>query len=176
MINRIIYSVKRKIYNIAWAASKDFYNQMEKDRISNIQSSYNFPSSVRFGKNVNFLGNIQIGENTYINSGFLNAGNSAKIVIGEWCAIGYNVNIIASTHDPIYSTGPSEERPIIEGDIIIGNHVWIGTNVFIKENITIGNNSIIGANSVVTKNVPEGAIVAGVPARILKYKNEIERL
>ena len=66
-----------------------------------------------------------------------------------------------------------EERPSIEKDIVIGNKVWIGSNVFIREGINIGDNSIIGANSVVVKAVPENAIVGGIPAKIIKYKNGI---
>lgn len=52
----------------------------------------------------------------------------------------------------------------------IGNDVWIGTNVMIKSGVTIGNGVVIGAGAVVTHDVPDYAIVAGIPARIIRYR------
>ena len=56
--------------------------------------------------------------------------------------------------------------------ITIEDNVWIGDNVVILPGVTIGSNSVIGAGSVVTKDVPEGVVVAGSPARIIKKKDE----
>lgn len=53
---------------------------------------------------------------------------------------------------------------------LIGNDVWIGANVFIKDGVTIGDGAIIGANSVVTHDVEPYAIVAGTPAKIIRYR------
>ena len=55
-----------------------------------------------------------------------------------------------------------------KGAVVIGKNVWIGDKVSILSGVTIGDNAVIGANSVVTKSVPEGCIVAGVPARVIK--------
>mgnify|MGYP000025620273 CR=1 FL=1 len=58
----------------------------------------------------------------------------------------------------------------------IGNDVWIGDSAVIMEGITIGDGAVIAAGSVVTKDVPAYAIVAGVPAKILKYRfNDAQR-
>lgn len=61
----------------------------------------------------------------------------------------------------------------------IGNDVWIGCNAYLKDGVTIGDGAIIGAHAVVTRDVPPYAIVAGSPARILRYRFDdqtIERL
>ncbi|MDD3002699.1 MAG: acyltransferase [Candidatus Shapirobacteria bacterium] len=111
-------------------------------------------------------GNIFIGKNTYFNSGQIITGKNSKIIIGNWCAIGYDVKILSITHDVHNPTG--KNKKILESDITIGNNVWIGSNVFIKEGIKIGNNAIIGANTVVTKNVSTNTIVGGVPAKLIR--------
>lgn len=56
------------------------------------------------------------------------------------------------------------------GFTMIGNDVWIGCNVYIRDGVTIGDGAIVGAHSVVTKDVPPYAIVAGSPARIIRYR------
>ncbi|TXH27032.1 MAG: hypothetical protein E6Q96_07015 [Cyclobacteriaceae bacterium] len=56
------------------------------------------------------------------------------------------------------------------GDICLGDGVLVGANSFIVPGITVGNKVIIGANSVVTKDIPDNAIVGGVPAKIIRYK------
>lgn len=56
--------------------------------------------------------------------------------------------------------------------VTIGNDVWIGQRVMIMPGVTIGDGSIVGAASVVTKDVPDYAIVAGNPARIIRYRNQ----
>lgn len=62
-------------------------------------------------------------------------------------------------------------RRIIEKDVVIGDHVWTGNNVVILPGIQVGDHSVIGANAVVTKDVPEYAVVGGVPAKIIKKLN-----
>ena len=63
--------------------------------------------------------------------------------------------------------------------IKIGNDVWLGRNVLITNSSNIGNGVIAGAGSVITRNVPDYAVVAGAPARIIRYRyseEEIEAL
>lgn len=153
-----------------------FYNYLlksaNKQKEKKYRNIFNIHCAARLNyiENIWFKGNITIGGNTYINSGRFTSGNKSSITIGEWCAIGHNVTIMAWTHDTIYSTGEENRRPTIQKDIIIGNNVWIGSNVYIREGVKIGNNVIIGANSVVTKNLPDNTVCAGAPAKIIKYK------
>ena len=58
----------------------------------------------------------------------------------------------------------------IAGNVNIGEGSWIGAGAVIKQGIQIGNNVIVGAGAVVIRDVPDNAVVAGVPAKIIKYK------
>lgn len=60
--------------------------------------------------------------------------------------------------------------------IIIGNDVWLGKNVTITNGSNIGNGVIAGAGAVITKDVPDYAVVAGVPARIIRYRYTQEQI
>ena len=115
----------------------------------------------------------------------------SKVTIGNFCSIGPNVIIGPSAHD-IYSISThhfhqdvrfgrfvdkymSDDKCTFQGrnkklEIKIGNDVWIGCNAVIMAGVTIGNGAVIGAGAVVTKDVPDFAIVVGVPAKILKYR------
>jgi len=66
---------------------------------------------------------------------------------------------------------PMRNQGINTSPIIIKDDVCIGYGAVINKGVTIGQGAIIGANAVVTKDVPEFAIVGGVPAKIIKYRN-----
>jgi maltose O-acetyltransferase len=152
------------------------YKILEKASIQQKESEYreafNIHKTARLGylPHIVFQGNIEIGANSYFNSGKIYSGKNSFVKIGKSCAIGYNVNIHAVTHDPDFPTGPENERPFIEASIIIGDHTWIGSNVFILPGVKIGNNCVIGANAVVTNNIPDNSIFGGVPAKLIRIK------
>ena len=125
-----------------------------------LRKKYKLDSSVNLGEVLIYGKNISIGENTYMNGGYVQAGKTSSIQIGKWCAIGYNVSIIAETHTIYYPTGPENERPMKSASIEIGDGVWIGTNVVILPGVKIGNYAVIGANSVVRKDVPERGVLS----------------
>ena len=66
---------------------------------------------------------------------------------------------------------PSIQQDYYDADIIIGDDVWIGAGTIILAGVHIGNGCVIAAGAVVNKDVPDYAIVGGVPAKVLKYRN-----
>ncbi len=68
-------------------------------------------------------------------------------------------------HRPINQQGATIRKPVV-----IGNDVWIGTRVVILPGVTIGDGAVIGAGAIVTKSIPSYAVVAGVPAKIVKWR------
>jgi maltose O-acetyltransferase len=126
------------------------------------KSTIIFPS-VFFGYN-----NISIGEYTDIGA-FANIWGNGGLFIGDRVLIASHVVITTLTHD--YSFHQIKFAPSISKPIRIENDVWIGTHAVIMPGITIGEGAVVGAGAVVTKDVPPYAIVVGVPAKIVKYRN-----
>lgn len=96
-----------------------------------------------------------------------------RIEIGEGVLTGRFVLITDNGHGaslPEESERPPLLRPVHSpGPVIIGRHVWIGDKVTILPNVRIGEGAILAANAVITKDVPPFSIVAGCPAKIVKY-------
>jgi len=165
-------SIIRKLLAACYQAMEQAANQ-EKERIYRKQFDLHPTARLGYLPHIVMMGNISIGENSYFNSGKIVSGKNSKVVTGKWCAIAYNVDIHAISHDPDDATGPEGQRRAIEKDIVIGDHVWIGSNVFIRPGITIGNRCVIGANTVVTHDIADCTIVGGVPAKVIRsLKND----
>ena len=126
-----------------------------------------------------------IGKQTYSRPN-IRIANPKETVIGSFVSIGDDVHIGHGTHPFDYlttspylyldrleyktSATPSHNEFEILKPIHIGNDVWIGDGVWIKNGITVGDGAIIGAHAVVTHDVPAYAIVAGNPAKLLRYR------
>ena len=144
------------------------------ERYEYFRRQYHIQSNFGFnGVDIRIYGNgeIELGSNSYIgNYSTMQLTKGFKIVIGDNCQISHNVRMYTSSADPDQDFTKIKSKPSKVGNIIIGDGVWIGANVFINPGITIGRNAVIGANSMVTKDIPENAIVGGVPAKLIRYK------
>ena len=109
---------------------------------------------------------ISIGESTYINrQTFFDA--SVRISVGKNVLIGPFCYI--TDHDHGTSPGrPYSEQPLDEAPVAIGDNVWIGAGVKVLKGVKVGDGAILAAGSVVTRDVPPGAVVGGVPAKVIK--------
>lgn len=125
------------------------------------RNSY-FSPSILIGDNVSFSDNCHVG-----------AINLVKI--GNNVLFGSNVYITDHFHGAadIFAANshPLERNLFTKGPVIIEDDVWVGDGVSIMPNVIIGQSCIIGANSVVTKSFPAGCVIAGCPAKIIKYLN-----
>lgn len=131
------------------------------------------------GKKLNIASNciievpqkIEVGNNVGLNVNCWISGGG-RVIIGDDVLIGPNVIIHSANHKfdrldiPIRLQGHEFKQIIIEDD------VWVGAGAIILAGVTVHKGAVIAAGAVVTRDVPPKAIVGGVPAKIMKYRNE----
>lgn len=93
---------------------------------------------------------------------------SGGVIIGENVGIGPGVKIMSSAHVTKQLPGPILHRPIEHSQVVLGDGCDIGAGSIILMGVHIGKGVQIGAGAVVTRNIPDNAIAAGVPAKVLK--------
>jgi acetyltransferase-like isoleucine patch superfamily enzyme len=92
------------------------------------------------------------------------------ISIGRECVIADRCMFIDFDHGVVEVDRPIRLQGIYKRDVRVGNNVWIGYGACILRGVTVGDNAIIGSNSVVTRDVPANAVVAGMPARLIRMR------
>ena len=168
--------------------------------LNNLQLAKNkkikYIAPIRFVGKTTISCDIEIGGYTYIRSGIIKSCNN----IGNYCSIGPNIRIGENNHplDWLSTSGitygksrfmfyePFKKNHQVhedckvnrksmtstKGPVLIEHDVWIGSDCKIMRGVTIGTGAVIAAGAVVTKNVEPYAIVAGIPAKVIKYRFE----
>jgi acetyltransferase-like isoleucine patch superfamily enzyme len=96
---------------------------------------------------------------------FLDMGG---ITLEDDVLIGPKVNLITENHP----MNPADRRAMVAKPILIKRKAWIGAGATILPGVTVGENAIVAAGAVVSGDVPDNAVVGGVPAKVIKNINE----
>lgn len=109
---------------------------------------------------------ISIGKHSNINKECVLDGRGG-ITIGDNVDIAQETNIWSEQHD---YNDPSYKA--ISAPVVVEDYVWIASRVTVLPGVTIGRGAVVATGAVVTKDVPPLAIVGGVPAKVIGYRNE----
>lgn len=112
------------------------------------------------------LGKVIIGDNVHISRDVIIA-SAFCIRIGSHVTIGPRVSIYDNNHNFQNPCCSVMQQGLSGAPVTIAEYAWIGAHAVVLPGVTIGRGAIVGAGAVVTKDVPEYAIVAGVPAKIV---------
>jgi acetyltransferase-like isoleucine patch superfamily enzyme len=114
-------------------------------------------------------GVVEVGDKTVIGQECTISAYQ-RVRIGAQCVIADRAMFIDFDHGVVEVERPIRSQGIYKRDVEVGSNVWVGYGACVLRGVRVGDNSIIGANSVVTKDVPANAVVAGVPARVIRMR------
>jgi acetyltransferase-like isoleucine patch superfamily enzyme len=114
-------------------------------------------------------GLVEIGEKTVVGQECTISAYQ-RVRIGQQCVIADRAMFIDFDHGVVEVERPIRSQGIYKRDVIVGSNVWIGYGACVLRGVSVGDNSIVGTNSVVTKDVPANAVVAGIPARVIRMR------
>lgn len=125
---------------------------------------------------------LTMGDHSYSDGPVSLRCNLSDVIVGKFCSIAKGVVMDCGfNHNPQFVSsypfnvlmpqfGHLKGHPVTKGDIVIGNDVWIGQEAMIMSGIHIGDGAVVGARAVVTHDVAPFAIVAGMPAELIRYR------
>ena len=113
----------------------------------------------------NAVGDVIIGDYTRVG---LHNTIIGPVTIGNHVNLAQGITVTALNHNFSEADKRIDEQGVSTGQVVIGDDVWIGANAVVLPNVSIGRHCVIAAGAVVTKDVPDGCVVAGIPAKIIK--------
>lgn len=131
---------------------------------------------------------LLLGDRTYVAAGAYLTGDlragadcsinpytviRGRVELGDGVRIGAHTSILGFNHS-MEPGSPVFQQPLTSQGIVIGDDVWIGSHVVILDGVRVGSHAVLAASAVVTKDVPEGAIVGGNPAKFIRWRVEPE--
>jgi acetyltransferase-like isoleucine patch superfamily enzyme len=119
-------------------------------------------------------GSLVIGDQSSIHPRCQINAYVASIRIGQGVMIAPNCLLYSYDHG-IAPDQPIRQQPLqSKGDIVVEDEVWLGAGVTVLSGVHIGQGAVVGAGSVVCQDVPAGAIAVGLPARVVKMRQDVE--
>jgi acetyltransferase-like isoleucine patch superfamily enzyme len=166
-------SFKHKIYYFFYLVIKKyelpFFDSLRVHIVKNLINKKVNNLFVRSNVTIHNFDKLTIGDDLSINNGCFFSCYGG-LTIGDFVAIGHNTSIITTEHSFSNPDKPIKYQPIIKKPVILGNNIWIGANVTILGGVKIADGTIIAAGALVNKDViNENTIIAGVPAKHIKY-------
>lgn len=165
LIGKIVYPIVKHLpasYSVGGGIAKALRNCTGRMIMEKCGHNVNIEKGAYFTRLLSLGDNSGLGINSYI---------SGRVTIGNNVMMAPNVSILTVNHNYndkytlIAQQGNSSERPVE-----IGNDVWIGMNALILPGVHIADGCVIGAGAVVTKDTEPYSVVAGNPAKIVKYR------
>jgi len=111
------------------------------------------------------LGDVRVGDHTWIGPFTLLDGSGGGLVIGSHCSISAGVHLY--THDTVLRSLSGGVLDAQRSPTAVGDRTYLGSQVVVARGVTIGSHCVVGANSFVNDDVPHRAVVAGSPARVI---------
>jgi acetyltransferase-like isoleucine patch superfamily enzyme len=112
---------------------------------------------------------LAIGEGTYVGPRAV-FGAGGGITIGRRVLFGSSVHLLAENHAMSDPNLPIQAQGVTRAGITIGDDAWVGDSVIVLDGVNVGRGAVIGAGSVVTRDVADGAVVVGNPARQIRQR------
>ncbi|GGC67151.1 acyltransferase [Hoyosella rhizosphaerae] len=171
MINRLMLPFIILLVRFPQALGRRFQNFRWKHTLKHFgDGAQILPSTIIYNPEA-----VSLGNNAVIGD-FVHIWGGGGVSIGDDSMIGATTVITSQSHDArAVSKGKLYRETHSRAPVNIGKNVFLGSNVTVLPGITVGDNAIIGAGAVLTKDVPDNAIVMGVPAKIVGSITDYER-
>jgi acetyltransferase-like isoleucine patch superfamily enzyme len=98
------------------------------------------------------------------------------VSIGRECIVADRAMLIDFDHGVVEVERPIRLQGIYKRDVDVGHNVWVGYGACILRGVNVGDNAVIGTSAVVTQDLPANAVAAGIPARVIRMRNEPQSL